>query len=180
MTGARNEGRWVILLPDSQNTLALAASLNLAGIEAWAPVEIATKRVPRANVKRKITRAMLPGYVFVHARHLLDLLALANAPITVHGKIRFMRESERIPLVADSALSQLRTAERYRKPLERKLMPGEKVRLTEGAFAGCSGVVETARGKFAMVQIPGFRVPLKIAEWHLLRSDEGSGKRLAA
>jgi transcriptional antiterminator NusG len=91
-----------------------------------------------------------------------------------------MREPDRIPLIADAVLGPLRRAERYHKPLERKLLPGERVRLTEGAFAGCSGVVETARGKFAMVAIPGFRMPLKIAEWHLLREDSGSGKRLAA
>ncbi len=172
--------RWCILRCSGSKTLELAASLNEAGFEAWAPVETVTKRVPRANVKRKVAIALLPGYVFVRARHVLDILALLNDPTKPLGKATLVREPERIPLVSDAALAPLRLAERYRKPLERKLTPGEKVRLTEGAFAGCNGVVETARGKFAMVLIPGFRMPLKIAEWHLLREDSSSGTRLAA
>lgn len=171
---------WAILRCSNCKTLDLAASLNEAGFEAWSPVEIATKRVPRANVKRKVAIALLPSYVFAGAAHLLELLEIINQPVSAHAKFRLLREADRIPLIPDAALAPLRRAERYRKPLERGLAPGEKVRLTEGAFAGCNGVVQTARGKYAMVVIPGFRMPLKIAEWHLLRDESGSCKSLAA
>jgi transcription antitermination factor NusG len=173
-------GDWCILLCDSAKTLALADALEMLGFEVWAPTLVETKRVPRANVKRRVVSAMMPGYIFARSRHVVDLLQLAGDEMRRPAKFRFMREPDRIPLIADAVLGPLRRAERYHKPLERKLLPGERVRLTEGAFAGCSGVVETARGKFAMVAFPGFRMPLKIAEWHLLREDSGSGKRLAA
>lgn len=171
---------WCILQCESTKTLALGDALSFIGFEVWTPVEVANKRVPRANVKRRIVTALLPGYIFAEARRLVDLFELASDEMRRPAKFRLMREGDRIPLVADASLAPLRLAERYRKPLERKLSPGEKVRLTDGAFAGCDGVVETARGKFAMVAIPGFRMPIKIAEWHLLRDESSSGKSLAA
>lgn len=173
-------GSWCILTCESGKTLALGDALDMLGFTVWTPVEIANKRVPRANVKRRTVTALLPGYIFAEARRVIDLFELASDEARRPSKFRLMREADRIPLVADETLAPLRRAERYRKPLERKLLPGEKVRLTEGAFAGCNGVVETARGKFAMVAIPGFRMPLKIAEWHLLREDAGSCITLAA
>lgn len=159
---------WMILRMSSRATLPVIASLTAAGFEVWTPVEVSTRRVPRANVKRRVTLPLLPSYGFARADRLVELMSVASDPQHQHGDFRVMHDDRRVPLVADASLEPLRLAERKRKPLERGWMPGDGVRLTDGGFAGLSGVVETARGQFAMVAIPGFRMPIKIATWHLL------------
>lgn len=160
--------RWLILRMKSRDTLPVVHSLATAGFDVWSPVDVTTRRVPRANVKRRITMPLLPSYAFARADRMGELMALANDPARQHGDFRVLHDHIRVPLVDDASLEPLRLAERKRKPLERGWLPGDGVRLTEGGFAGLSGVVETARGQFAMVAIPGFRMPLKIATWHLL------------
>jgi transcription antitermination factor NusG len=162
---------WCILRTAANKTLALATSLEKAGYEVWTPIESKTVRVPRANIKRKVTRPLLPTYVFARQPHMMDLISLANDCTTKHEPFRVFRMHNRLPLIDDASLSALRLAERKSKPAERALAVGETVKLVEGGFAGLSGVVQSARGKFAMVQIDGFKMPLKIASWHLLRPD---------
>ena len=161
---------WAVLRCAGPSTLPLATSL--AGFDVWTPTEIVTKRVPRANVKRKLTLALLPSYLFAPARYITDLLELAAKPIHEHKDFHVWHTRQGIPLIADESLEPLRLAERKRKPLERSLTPGEKVRLLDGGFEGLNGVIESARGEWAMVAIPGFRMPLKVATYHLLREGE--------
>lgn len=171
---------WCVLRMAPAATLALARSLSAAGFDVWTPTEVVTKRVPRANVKRKVTVALLPSFLFARAGHIPALLAIRADPVKHHREFRLFRQADRFPLIDDDALAPLRLIERRMKPRDGGLVGGERVKLTEGGFAGLSGVVESSRGDFATVAIPGFQnMKLRIARWHL-QADDASDTRQAA
>lgn len=174
--------QWCILRCAGQNTLPLMRSLTKAGFEVWSPVEVRTKRVPRANVKRTIEFAMLPSYLFAAADRVVDLIALSNAPGREHRDFRVFQRQDRAPLIADSDLADLRLAERKvtAKAERPHFEPGETVRLEDGGFAGLTGEVVSARGEFVSVQLPGFRMAIKVRSFYLLREHERSATMRAA
>ncbi len=172
--------QWCILRCAGQNTLPLMRSLTKAGFECWTPSEIRTRRVARANVKRKIVTAMFPGYLFADATRLIDLIQLSNAPVSEHRDFTVYRHLNRFPVIEDDALAPVRLSERKVAPAPEGLKPGEIVRLTAGAYAGLRGEVVKGGTKFTTVRIPGFPSPLKVAAYYLLREDSRSCIMLAA
>lgn len=150
--------RWIILRTAGRCTLGLAASLAEDGFDVWTPVETGVFKVPRANVKRTVTRAMLPSYVFARADHLYDLLQLASMPNRqrrgprlskpAHDSFSVMHLHDNIPLIADAALTALRKIEARRTPrqmAEESLPVGCVVRVKPGSsgFDGMIGKVES-------------------------------------
>ena len=84
----------------------------------------------------------------------------------------------RIPLIADGEIAGLRGAEdrarmTQRRSKRHKLVMGQRVNLSEGAYAGMSGVVEDGDGKFALVAFAG-GIRMKIGTW-LLSADDVCG-----
>lgn len=69
---------WCILRTAGRSTLPLAQSLGADGYDVWTPVETTTRRVPRMNAKRTIRLPIMAGFVFARARHLVDLMQLAD------------------------------------------------------------------------------------------------------
>jgi transcription antitermination factor NusG len=163
---------WIILRCSPANTLPLAKTLARDGFEAWTPIEQKAKRVPRANVKRVVDYAMLPSYLFVSARHLLDMMQLANSPSRVHRSFSVFHHLNAIPMIADATLAPLRLLERKStvKDETNRLKAGDAVRLADGGFAGMSGVIESAGTNYAMVRLTGFPMPLKVANFYLLQN----------
>lgn len=175
-----SSNQWCILRCAGQNTLPLLRSLEKAGFEVWSPVEMRTRRVPRANFKRRIEQPMMPGYLFARADRLMDLIQASNAPGQQHREFRVYRQQDRFPLIADADLAPVRLQERKVKPAPEGLKIGDDVRLTDGAYAGLRGEVVKGGNKFAMVRIPGFHIPLKVAAYYLLQDNECSGIMVAA
>lgn len=172
---------WVVLRCAGASTLPLARSLGEAGFEVWTPTETVTKRVPRTNVKRRITLPVMPGYLFADRAQLWDLVDLAEQLIKGHRDFSVMRKPDLgYAVIADETLEPLRLVERKHTPVERALMAGESVKLLGGGFDGLHGVIETARGQFAMVRVNGFRGAIKVASWCLLREEPEQVKRIAA
>lgn len=186
--------RWIILRTSGPSTLPLAASLAEDGFETWAPVETGVFKVPRANVKRNITRAMLPSYVFARAVHLYDLLQIAALPNRqrrgpgmnkpAHESFSVMRSSDRIHFVADAALTALRKIEARRTPrqlAEEPLPVGCTVRVKPGSsgFDGMIGKVESGdRGSTLVCFNSRYTVEIPTS---LLRLDEvGTGQPIWA
>lgn len=161
--------RWCILRTSNQNTLPLAKSLAASGFTVWTPIEERTVTVPRANVKRRLPFAMMPGYVFADASRLIELLAIANTPVKRHRDFRLVRQNDAPAMIPDALLAPVRSIERKRKPrgIVKAVPVGAKVRLTEGGFAGLDGTVESIRNKHAMVTFPGFPMPVQIGCWLL-------------
>lgn len=165
---------WCILQCQSPATLALVQSLSRAGLEVWTPVETRTKRVPRANVKRQVTYALMPGYAFARAHDLPELARLREG--TDHKPFRIFRHNNRLPLISDAILAPLRLLERKLAPKDQapQLHTGDRVKLTDGGFAGLTATIETPGANFTTVRLPGFPVSLKVANFYLLPSETNS------
>ncbi len=167
----RTEG-WCILRTSGGKTLALAASLNAANIEAWTPMQKLSRRRPRSKARVEIEAPMMATFVFVHVRHLLDLEICLQLPMNPHPAFSIFRYQGAIPILAGGEIAGLRQAEWESNGAPKKVNPfppGTKVTLTEGAAQGMSGVVETSEGRFALVAFGG-SVRWQIATF-LLRVD---------
>lgn len=171
-SAARRTDGWCILRTSGGRTLALAGSLNAANIEAWTPMQKTSRRRSRSKVRVQIDAPMMPTFVFVKACHLLDLEICLQLPINPHPAFSIFRYQGTIPILGGGEIAGLRQAEWESNGAPKKtnpFPPGTDVTLTEGAAAGMSGIVETAKGKFALVAFGG-SVRWKIATF-LLRID---------
>lgn len=180
---------WLILRCSGCKTLDLVASLNDAGFEAWSPVE--TVRVLKADRRKlavdkftEVRKPLLGGYVFARADRLQDLLELSHSPslnyrvwdsalrrmvTRGHPYFTMFRDLGEIATVPAEQLEPLRAIERRRKPrgIVKAVAPGTAVRLSEGGFAGMDGIVDSVRGKQAMVVFADFPFPVEIPCWLL-------------
>jgi transcription antitermination factor NusG len=148
-------GDWVILRTSGRDTMRLAASLATDGFEVWTPIETRTVRIPRANVRREVRLPIMPSYVFAKVAHLVDLLELAAMPVkprrgaglrdAAHAGFSVMHWRDKIPVVAERHLTELRKIEAKRTPMkraERSLPIGSDVKVNGGSFGGMKGRVE--------------------------------------
>lgn len=161
---------WCILRCQSQSTLPLVRSLTRAGVEVWTPVEKVTKRVPRKNIKRVIDRALLPSYLFAQAQDMPTVLAIMNSPSKDHREFRLFKHNGGVPLIADSTLDALRQIARMSvaKATPPALHIGDRIKLTDGGFAGLTGEVEAVGKTYATMRLPGFAMPIQVANYFLL------------
>lgn len=162
--------RWCILQMRASRTIMVTESLALAGFEVWTPIVTIVKRQTKARARKKITAPAMPTYAFARAVHLADLLAEAKNPTSNHPDFKVYREYDRYPLISDRELDGLRMEERKQKP--RKEAPvfgvGDPVRVTDGIAAGMSGIIERAKGKYALVCFPNGSVPIEISTFALV------------
>jgi hypothetical protein len=120
MTRQRNPTDWCILWTSAARTLPLAASLGEAGLEAWTPTRIVKRPAPghrrrlhmgQRPVFVEVPVPILPGFVFLRARHLDDALRIIATPFNTHPAFDVLRLGERIPEVGDGQVAGLREAE---------------------------------------------------------------------
>ena len=166
-------GSWCILRMASADTLKVARSLTEAGLHVWTPIEKRTGRKPRTRTPFDKDVPLMPCYAFGRAEHTSELLRLAMIPNRQHPRFTVVHHKGGIPLIADRELDALRHEEqRSRSLFERlkrrglkgpKIKRGTIVRMSDGAFAGLSGVVEDQAGQYTLVSIEGFHEPIKIA-----------------
>lgn len=176
---------WCILRCSGGSTLGLAKSLSDAGFEVWSPIEIHERRSPKTRKREEVISALMPSFVFARAQHIADLIDLSRSPtlnyqvwnkeqrrmVTKgHPVFRLFRSDGGYPTVSDRELQPLRLAEKRTapKPVGKVFNSGDRIKLTEGGFAGLSGIVERTKGAFASVMFPGFNIPVKIATWMLI------------
>lgn len=187
MTGMTNTSDlWCILRMAGPRTLAVADSLKDAGFDAWTPIGASSKRKSRKPGVEVKGVPVMPTYVFARDHHLHELLAEAASPVSAHPAFSVFRWDGRIPLIADRSLDYLRRGEaRYLRRVRegqpvRQFAEGDRVQLTEGGFAGMSGMVETTKGKFTLVCFPGFSTPIKVATLLLLGDEQAQPTDIAA
>lgn len=165
---------WCILRTSGPRTLKLAASLVGAGFDVWTPTMTAQRRKGRKRERVDCPAPITPTFVFARAAQLGDLIREASALASPHPPFSVFRYRDRIPLLADRSLSALRSAEeqdrlKHLKATRRTVPAGTSIKLTEGAFAGMTGIVEGGNGKEAVVNFGGGFV-VSIATY-LLESD---------
>jgi hypothetical protein len=145
---------WCILRTSGRHTMSLAASLAADGYDVWTPIETRKVWIPSANAKREVRQAIMPSYVFARVAHLVDLLQLAAMPVKprrgagsmepAHAGFSVLHAFQRIPLVADRHLAELRKLEAKRTPVKRAAYSfprNASARVSKGVFGGLVGVV---------------------------------------
>lgn len=170
----RDDTDWCILRTSGGRTLNLARSLAEAGFDVWTPQETLSRRVPRKKTVVDREVAILPTFVFARAVHIPELAAALALPVNPHPSFSIFRYMGDIPLLADREMKNLRAVEDAARLRElkktRNVVPvGTTVTMTEGAFAGLSGVVKKSDGKFALVAFGG-AFEVNIASF-LIRTD---------
>jgi hypothetical protein len=166
---------WCILRTSGPSTLRLAASLVEAGMDAWAPETIVTRRVGRSRERVEKPAAILPTFVFAKAMHIGELQRCRSMLVNPHPSFSIFRHMGRYPIVAEREIATLRAEEEKAKRTvakrTRRTVPlGSKITVTEGAFAGLTGVVERSDGKSTLVCFGG-GFSVSIAAW-LLPDDQ--------
>lgn len=168
-------GKWCILRTSGSRTLTLASSLNGVGIEAWTPIEIRQKRIPRSKERRPINVAIMPSFVFAKDEHRKALLALSHSHYSPHPQFSVFRIAGDIPMIDESEIENLRRAEERAKRAAEKgkrynFQVGERVNVQERGFQGLEGLIEESDGKFALVCFGG-SIKIKVASFLLQRNE---------
>lgn len=150
---------WCILRCSAARTLPLAASLNEAGIEAWTPMKVEKRRLPRGRKgHREIEAPIMPTFVFVRYSRLVDLMIILELPISPHPGFSVFRHLGLVPHVSNREIERLRTEEgrAQRKDKRPAFAIGEQVRVEEEVnFTGLKGVVQGHKGRYTMVCFGG-------------------------
>ncbi len=165
---------WCIIQTSSAGTMALAAALNDAGIEAWTPTGVQVKRVGKCRDRVEQVVPLMPSFVFARYNRIADIMEIARAPAPVYmawdkverrmvmrGRphFRLFRHGQIYPAVSDRELDKVRIAERKGRPLDHVhiFKPGELVRLAPGVgFEGLVGQIHQLKGNYAIVRFDLF------------------------
>lgn len=162
---------WCVLRTRGVSTMRLAASLTDSGIAAWTPIGSTTKRKGRARDRVDSPTPIMPTFVFARSSHIGELQRLRGLLVSPHPAFSIFRHLNRVPIISDRDICSLKDAEEQsalnQRKKQRTVVPvGSQVNISEGAFAGMSGVVEQSDGKSAIVAFGGnFKVT--IAAWLL-------------
>jgi transcriptional antiterminator NusG len=103
-------------------------------------------------------------------------------PNREHPRFSVLTERGAIPLIADAELGALRAEEeRLGRVFDKSKRKGQRgpvfgqgqaVKITEGGFAGLSGIVEDQQGNFTLVSFNGFHAPIKVSSLLLLSDSD--------
>lgn len=176
MNGTDITDRWCILRTSGARTIPLAKSLAEAGIEAWTPIQMTSRRRPRSKVRVEREAPIAPTFVFARACHVGELARLRALPSSPHPSFSIFSHAGRIPLVSEKDMTGMRAVEdsERRKILRKQRQPiviGQELTPTKGGFAGMTGIVEDAQGRYAIVNFGGWMRGVKVDSW-LLDSTE--------
>jgi hypothetical protein len=181
-----------VLRTSAGRTLALAAALNDAGFKAWTPTEIEVRRARRSFQREEIIIPLTPSLVFAGYDRVANLVTLSHSPPLIYQvwddeKRRMVTRGypyftvfladDQPAFVPDAQLKGLRQAEgrRMARVKSKSFKSGDRVRLTEGAFAGLTGVVDSIQGRFARVSFAEWRIVTSIAVWLLYPAIDTTG-----
>lgn len=191
-----NNEAWCILRCQGRSTMSLAESLAKDGFEVWTPVETVTLRARRSHPQEIVSEALLPSYVFARSFQIPRLLELLHRPslqyrvwdpelrrmvVRGHPHFSLMRGfNTPFAMVEDAQLRPLRTIADRRRPKASvdELENGDRIRMTEGCYAGLAGVIVDCEGIFPKVQLDGSSQAFRPARWLLqleLDADHSAG-----
>lgn len=162
-------GRWCIIRTSPGKTLALADSLAGAGFDVWTPRQVQTRTRPRSTIKVEREMPIAPTFVFARASHIVELSALRAEATLQHPAFSIFRHAGRVPLIADAEVVGLRRAEERarvnsRRSKRRAYVLGQRLKMTQGAYTGMTGVVQDIKGRFVAVNFGG-NIEMKIDSW---------------
>lgn len=149
--------RWHVFVVQPMSEDSVRAWFARRGIEAWFPTEQAWRRVPRARRKRvPYERRLVPGYVFAR---------FDGEPVWSEvRKCRWLRRvvgcDGRPAPVSDDAMAEMARVpwrlEAMRKAAEeaRRIVPGDRALIRDGAMAGWVVEVREVHAGIARLVVP--------------------------
>jgi hypothetical protein len=157
---------WVSLRCASGKTTQLVEKLCFMGVEAWTPIKLVNRRVPRKRVKQKVVVPMLPSFVFIPAGSLDAAQEYADMrtcpafnPMFFMGRLARFKGDQLLPmrvLFNDVANEE-----------EKFPDVGTTVTLRFGAFSGLRGTVVGRVKQQSLVELQGSSMVVKIAPFFL-------------
>lgn len=161
-----SDDKWVVLRCNSKLTLKLVEGLKAFAIDAWSPIKIVHRRVPRKNVREKIEVSTLSTFAFIpdHDRDSACLLSgRKGVPLfslmKVFGYVVTVNKRE-LDFMQRVSWDNVKTKPH---PI------GCSVRFRSGSFEGIEGKVVSSSDKECSVEIKDTNVVVKIPPFLLVR-----------
>lgn len=182
--------QWCILRMGAGATLRLVRSLLDNGFEAWTPVATEQRSHRRHLPRETVETALMPSFAFVNAERIDDLVVVMHRDTMLYrvwdneaGKhitrgcpsFTLFHSSAGYALLPDAALDPLRAATLRHKPEGKPMVffEGDRVKMSEGGFAGLYGTVDHHFGRYVTVRFDDWPVPVKILAGVLQRCLDG-------
>ncbi|WP_309086450.1 transcription termination/antitermination NusG family protein [Chelativorans sp.] len=162
----KGEKRWYVLRIAHRSERAVAADLDAAGLEAWAPTKTIWRAVFHSKKRRRAENPIFRGYVFVRSvpcdeawvgllrvKGVAAILGNGTRPVHVPDE----KMSALMGLVVSGAFDEKKNGRPYKI--------GEKVWIKDGPFASFPCVIEgyvKSRGVRVLASLFGRRVPLEV------------------
>ena len=158
--------KWFVLRCAANSTLKLVNALQGNGIDAWTPIRIITRRLPRRNSKAKKEISTLPTFVFMsdNSRPILDILRTT----CYLPSFRYMKMLGMTVLVNDSEMEFMHRVSMDKTKVTTQPVGG-MVRFRSGSFEGIEGIVTQSSDKECTVRIDGTNTLVKVPPFLLLK-----------
>jgi transcription antitermination factor NusG len=129
-----NEKNWFALYTKPRGEFKAAEQLGLNEIDYYLPVVTNVKQW--SDRKKKITEPIIRGYIFIKAAERERLLALEQ-----YSVVRCVTERGRPAVIPEWQINNLKKMLEYEGDfyVMNGLVPGKKVRIKDGPFAGVEG-----------------------------------------
>lgn len=146
------ETTWHILRVKTLFESKVAGDLLVGlGLKSYVPIE--RRKIVRRSKSIEVPRPLMPGYVFVGARHELPWRDIAE----IKHYVRWLRDSEaRLISVSDAEVARVRLMERqYNQQLadRRSFKVGDRVAPSRGPFASMTSLLRELRGSTATIEV---------------------------
>lgn len=135
---------WYLIYTRPRHERKLAQQLELGGIETFLPTQKVLKQW--RHRRKMLEQPVFPSYLFVFLKEVKNYYHCLAAD----GALYFVRYGKEIARVSDSIISSIRTVVKHSDSFEVDSItysPGEKLVISEGAFAGLEGEVVSQNGK---------------------------------
>lgn len=127
-----------------QETVA-RENLTRQGYEVYLPVMREVRR--RQGRRVTLNAPMFPRYLFIHLNSQTDNWSPIRSTLGVVSIVRFGRAAARVPDALIAAMKSREDANGIQVLPVEEYMPGTRVRITQGSFAGYEGIFQAATGR---------------------------------
>ncbi len=137
--------RWYLVYCKPRQETVARENLERQGYATYLPLLREVRR--RQGRRVTVVAPMFPRYLFIHLSSQSDNWAPIRSTLGVVSIVRFGRAAARVPDVLIAALKAREDGQGIQiLPLE-EYMPGRRVRITQGGFAGYEGIFQAASGR---------------------------------
>lgn len=163
MLRSNEPGGWWVVRVFAGYEFEIGGEMLTDGLEVFVPsYSVVRRNRYQRNKQTRSTLPLFPGYFFVRPDERFRTAKFETRRTTV----RVLRGSSGRVLVSDAQMAVVREAaeEASRAPIERKVQPGDFVRLLRGVLKGESAQVLRTRGRTAFVTLGRREIVVNISD----------------